>query len=95
MNVLYVSYESFAKNPKKTIETILSFIEERPKHTPFSRDDEVIIHTHHTIWGNPVRKKEGLVKIIPDEAWKKNLSFWKKFLVMVCSFPGSLFFRQR
>ncbi len=84
---LLIHYSDFIKNPKAAINTILELIDEHPSKLPFISDDEVTLGTNHSVWGNPVRFQNGIVKLKLDEEWKEKLNKKDKMISTLVTLP--------
>ena len=92
---LFFKYEEFAKSPKIYIQKIIDFVEKgnNIEGPPWVSSDEIDLNVNHTIWGNPVRAKTGIVKIVPDEEWREKMSLLDKTKVTTITFPLLLKYR--
>ncbi|GAB4523072.1 MAG: sulfotransferase [Pleurocapsa sp.] len=84
---LFLKYEQFMQNPQQTVKSILNFVGEADKELPFVDSSSVSLTVNHTIWGNPIRSKTGLVKLKTDEQWKDKISPSHRKTVVAITLP--------
>jgi hypothetical protein len=70
---LFLKYEKFMQNPQQAIKNILSMVGKASMELPFVDPSSVLLTVNHTIWGNPIRSKTGLVQLKTDEEWKTSI----------------------
>ena len=84
-NSIFISYEKFVKDPEFYIKKFAESNNESNKESKLSSNI-------HQIAGNPSRfQKDVVLKI--DERWKKNLSLYKKIIIIITTFPIFLFLK--
>ena len=66
---LLIRYEDFIAAPKKTVEEIISLVDESLASIPFVDEHRVRLSSNHTVSGNPSRFKTGVVPIRGDNEW--------------------------
>ena len=86
---LFLKYENFAKSPQRSIQKIIDFVDKgnNIETRPWVTTDAINLNINHTIWGNPVRAKTGIVKIVADEEWREKMSILDKATVTTMTFP--------
>lgn len=83
-----VRYKTFAKKPKDTILKTMKWLNTKPSSLGFFIDDHhVELEPQHTISGNPIRFKQGLVEIHPDMEWMVKMPRIKKVLISLFTYP--------
>lgn len=83
-----VNYETLASNPRSTITKILEWMGMDSANLDFFDNERVVrLGVDHTVSGNPIRFKQGKIEIRPDREWSEKMSFPKKFLVSVLTYP--------
>jgi hypothetical protein len=89
--VTRITYESFVKSPRATLEKVLSLVTDvcpaPVSALPFVGPNEVELRQTHTVWGNPSRQRTGRVKIDSDSEWLTALSTWDKATVTALTYP--------
>jgi len=83
---LFLRYEDFATRPRATISRILSFLDE-PTTPPFADEDSVVLHTNHTVAGNPNRFRTGQVRIALDDEWSRRMPARRRLAVRALTWP--------
>lgn len=76
---LLMRYEDFAADPTREIDRLISFLG-LDASSPIE-GNEVRLGTHHTVAGNPVRFRTGLVPIRLDDEWRHSMSRHDKAMV--------------
>lgn len=79
-------YEDFARDPRASVENILSFLAESGA-PPFEDDYTVRLGPNHIVAGNPSRFTTGLVTIKADEEWRSQMSARDQRLVELLTLP--------
>jgi hypothetical protein len=82
-----LNYEEFVRSPKKKVEELLKWLRTDAQLDCFVDESTVDLGIDHTVSGNPVRFKHGIVEIRPDMEWKANMPFVKKYVVSGVTFP--------
>lgn len=78
---MIVSYENFSKDPYGNILGILKFMGSSENVSFFKDSHSVLLKQNHSVSGNPMRFKSGLVTIRSDEQWKTSMGKFDKLLV--------------
>jgi hypothetical protein len=84
---MLLRYEDFVTEPRRSVQLILELLDEPRDTLPFSGERHVELKANHTIAGNPVRLKSGLVEIRQNEEWKEKMSPFQKGLVTFITRP--------
>lgn len=84
---LRINYESFAAEPKNTIQKILEFVGAPESTLPFLDDKTVVLQTNHTVCGNLNRFADGEVEIHLDDGWKSGMRIWDLFVATTLTSP--------
>jgi len=83
-----INYEALTGSPKDSIESIGKWLGiEKPDLNFFVNDRVVYLGVNHTVSGNPIRFKRGEIKIKSDTEWTEKMSFMKKYLVGMLTYP--------
>ena len=82
-----IRYEDFVTSPKTCIKKIYDFAGIDDNLDFFENDNSVHLKPSHTVSGNPMRFKKGLISIQIDNQWVKEMSFSDKLLVTILTFP--------
>jgi hypothetical protein len=82
---LTLRYEDFVTDPAQALRDILSALGTE-QTLPFD-GNEVVLHTSHTVSGNPDRLSEGRVTVAPDERWRKEMSRPNKIAATLPALP--------
>jgi UDP-N-acetylglucosamine transferase subunit ALG13 len=87
--VITVRYEDFMAAPERTVSEILRFAALEPKEsdTAHIRRNSVVLGTHHTVAGNPMRFKIGEVKFRVDKEWQSGLRPLQRASVSLLTAP--------
>ncbi|NOZ79069.1 MAG: sulfotransferase [Acidobacteria bacterium] len=80
-------YEDFAREPRPTLERILSWLDEPDDLAQFQDDHTVTLATTHTSSGNPNRHGTGPVSIRLDDRWQTDLTPWQRLQVTALCWP--------
>ncbi len=87
-NYRMIKYESLAETPKDTTMKILEWIGENSSNlTLFKNETNIILNVNHTVSGNPIRFKQGKVKVKLDIEWKKSLPLFYKLVTTFITMP--------
>ena len=87
-NYVAIRYEDLARNPKDMLIWLLKRIELCPtSFSFFINDHTVYLHTGHTVGGNPMRFKQGIIEIQLDEEWKQKMPVYKRLAVTAFTWP--------
>ena len=85
-----IRYEDLVLEPRKAIETIASTAGLGPVDPDFALDGVVQVERGHTVAGNPMRFKDGPVKLRLDDEWRASLPAPSKALVSLLTLPQLL-----
>lgn len=71
-----VRYEDFVADPRGTVSQVLDFAGRpaSPGDLDHVEGDKIQLDPNHQVAGNPVRFRNGLVQVRPDDAWHSELS---------------------
>lgn len=78
---LRIRYEDFVAAPEQAIARITRFAGIDPAGSPFVGPDLVRLAPTHSVAGNPVRHRTGVVPVRPDDEWRSALG-WRGYLVV-------------
>jgi hypothetical protein len=85
---ILVRYEDFAAAPRRAFERVLEWLgEDQQKAGVIGPEGDYLAVPGHTIAGNPVRFKSGVVKVKLDAEWQRKASPWDNFLVSALTSP--------
>jgi len=88
MSYTRVLYEEFATQPNKTLQTALGSIDAlQDASLPFEKDGSIILHSLHSIGGNPVRFTSGPTFLRLDRKWMETMPATARKLVGFLGFP--------
>ena len=92
-----VHYEDFMSDPRAVVEDILLFAGYplQPGDTDFIQPHSVVLAAHHTVAGNPMRMKTGVLEFRLDEAWKVKMPAKERRIAGALTLPLRLFYGQR
>lgn len=79
-------YEDLVAHPARYIGAIQEMIESVPDERP-AAGRSAVLHTQHSLGGNPVRFQTGRVEIRSDDEWRTKLAPRKRALVKAAAFP--------
>jgi hypothetical protein len=86
-----LTYESFVKEPRQAIESILAFVRDLTDgvtfELPFESTHDVRLRSTHNVWGNPRRQRSGRVAIIADNEWETGLTSFARAVVAGLTYP--------
>ena len=74
---LRVRYEDLVADPFETLTSIWEFAEE-PADTSFLAGRRATIGPLHTAWGNPNRFEQGEIELQADDAWRREMTWWRR-----------------
>lgn len=83
----FLRYEDFVANPKAGLSRILTLVQEDVRDLPLIGERSVYLESHHTVSGNPLRFKQGLIEIRADDEWRMKMRDRHRYLVNVLSWP--------
>lgn len=84
---LLLKYEYFASHPRKTLSEITMMFDIQHPEIDFIDGHYATIANTHVIAGNPVRFRQGKIKIFPHTNWKKNMALGDRLLVTSLTWP--------
>lgn len=84
---MVVRYEDFAREPRKVVSEIIDYVGVQSEPSPFLSGNEVRLSVNHTVAGNPSRFRTGDVTIVPDDAWRSQISLADRLLALAPAFP--------
>ncbi len=62
-------YEDFVSRPLETLREIAALVGEEPATLPVGIDGAALLHTNHTVAGNPSRFTTGPIRLRLDGEW--------------------------
>jgi Sulfotransferase family len=88
-------YEDLLADPITTVTRTLSFggVETPDPSLSFLRSDEVELQPDHTVDGNPIRFRHGVVALRRDDEWRTNMRPGSRALASAITFPLTLAYR--
>jgi len=91
-----VSYEALVSRPKRTITEIIEWIGVNQSNLDFFVNERLArLDVNHTVSGNPIRFKKGIIEICPDIEWLTTMPLLKKFFISMLTYPlGSRYRRM-
>lgn len=92
-----VHYEDFMRDARAVVEDVLLFAGHpvKPGDTEYIQPHSVLLSAHHTVAGNPMRMKTGLLKVRMDADWKEKMPAKERRIAGALSLPLRLFYGQR
>ena len=90
-DLIQVTYERFAHNPRQTIDLLLEWIG-IDETNPVSQTGGFHFSESHTVWGNPSRHKNGYINIELDNEWLTSMSWMRKRGVEAITWPLLLWY---
>jgi hypothetical protein len=89
MPVTRVLYEDFVREPRRTVEEILSWLALSldPRHLEYLGSGRMTLGPSHGIAGNPSRFHSGEITLRVDEAWRGRMSRRNRMLVTAIGMP--------
>jgi hypothetical protein len=86
---LAMRYESLVDSPRESLHGVLSLagVPAREQVLSFVEGRNVHLHRGHTVAGNPMRFREGVVALRMDEAWRDGMRPRHRVLVTVITSP--------
>jgi len=85
-NYLRLNYEGFIQNPSASLKTMSSFLDEAINEN-FATPEEMHFDVQHTISGNPIRFKTGMVQLRLDDEWSHALPSSDRMITVAATFP--------
>ncbi|MFL6163340.1 MAG: sulfotransferase [Jatrophihabitantaceae bacterium] len=84
---MLLRYEDFIADPAGTVDTLLRMCGADPTDSPV-HGQTVLLHTNHTVTGNPDRFRTGETVIRPrDDSWRTGLPRSARLATMVLAWP--------
>ncbi len=84
---IQVRYEDMAKNPEKTLKDVLSSLNTKDNLSFFIKNNKANLKPNHTVSGNPMRFKTGIIDIKLDDEWKERLTWMNRLIVSLITYP--------
>ncbi|MCS5697196.1 sulfotransferase [Desulfofundulus thermocisternus] len=82
-----VEYDTLAERPKTTVSKILEWLCVKSANLDFFINENwVKLGIDHTVSGNPIRFKQGVMEIRPDREWMEKMPWFKKCLVTALTY---------
>lgn len=82
-----IRYEDLARYPKRTIRSVLDFLDLPAARMPFVDEQTVWLGRNHSAAGNPDRFEVGEFEIRPDEEWRSAQPVLESMLVTAITLP--------
>ncbi len=83
-----LAYEDVVRRPEEAMQEVLAFLGEEHLALPFTSPTTVHLERNHAVAGNRNRYTAGDVEVVPDEGWRRHLSFIERWLVAISSLPS-------
>jgi len=83
----FLYYEDLANNPQQMVIQTLENLGLPYPALPFINDHTIFLKPNHTVSGNPMRFKQGVIEIKPDIDWKMKMKRGQRSLVTTLTFP--------
>lgn len=80
-------YEDFVARPVETVQRILDMLGKSSLQVDLTADREVFLDVCHTVDGNPVRLRRGLVPLKKDDEWETAMDLRTKVAVTSMTLP--------
>jgi hypothetical protein len=87
---MVLRYEDLVADPASAIERVLDLTDETGAGVPISDDRSIELGLDHTVAGNPMRFRQGEVRIEMDAEWKRRMRAFDRALVSTLTLPGLL-----
>jgi len=84
---VFLYYEDLANNPQEMITQILVNFRLPYPGPNFINDHTISLNPNHTVAGNPMRFKQGVIEIRPDTDWIMKMKKSHRSLVTALTFP--------
>lgn len=84
---LLVSYEDFAREPRRTVEAIVELVGAPTDRIPVGADGTVVLGGNHNVAGNPNRFESGPVVIRNDDEWRRSMGRRARLTVTAGALP--------
>ena len=82
-----IRYEDFVAAPEATVADIYRLVGEPELTAAFTAPDVVDVPRSHSVSGNPVRFRNGPLRLVTDEAWRTTLPAATVRLVNLLAWP--------
>ncbi|GAW94025.1 sulfotransferase [Calderihabitans maritimus] len=83
-----VHYEDLTGWPRRTLRELFTRLGMEPPELGFFTDDQTInLDVDHTVSGNPIRFKHGVIQVHPDMEWKQKMPAHKRVAVTALTWP--------
>lgn len=86
-NYILLRYEDFIKQPQSKIEKIIKLCDENTSDLPFVSENDVSLHSNHSVSGNPTRLRTGIVHLNLDREWATQMKLVDNVLIKTLFFP--------
>jgi hypothetical protein len=83
----FLYYEDLANNPREMIARALANLRLPYPGPKFIDDHTIFLNPNHTVAGNPMRFKQGVVAVRPDTDWVLKMKRSHRSLVTALTFP--------
>lgn len=83
----FLYYEDLANNPQEMVAQTLSKLQLAFPGPKFIDNHTIFLNPNHTVSGNPMRFKQGVIEVRPDTDWIMNMKRSHRSLVTVLTFP--------
>jgi hypothetical protein len=84
---LLLRYEDFVTDARSSTSTVLQFLDEPVDQLDYVGPDWADLGVEHSVWGNPMRGREGREQLRPDEGWRTGLAQRDARLVSALTAP--------
>lgn len=84
---LFLCYEDLADNPQKALTSTLASLGLPSSGLNFINHRSIYLKPNHTVSGNPMRFKQGLIEVKPDTDWVVKMKSSHRSLVTALTFP--------
>ncbi|WP_165977235.1 sulfotransferase [Nonomuraea diastatica] len=83
-------YEDFVAQPRRELSRVLEFAGLPSAGTPFLGDGTIDLPADHSVAGNPMRIRTGVVPLKADEEWRSAMGPARRRMVTTFTAPGML-----
>jgi len=83
----FLYYEDLASHPQKMVAQTLTHLRLPYPGPKFINDHTIELRPNHTVAGNPMRFKQGVIEIRPDIDWAGKMKGRHRSLVTALTFP--------
>jgi hypothetical protein len=84
---LLLRYEDFVTDARTSTAKVLDFLDEPASELDYVGPDWADLGVEHSVWGNPMRGREGREQLRPDEGWRTGLAQRDARLVSALTAP--------